>query len=89
MPLTLRDHLKRDGWIPLTSFHRNQAIVTTISEDHRHHPPPLKPSVKALKDLIEDNPDLYMGFTQMFKEAGPASLVGGVTISIYIFMMGF
>jgi hypothetical protein len=30
---------------------------------------------------------LYMGFTQMFKDAGRTSLVGGATMSLYIIML--
>ena len=79
MPLTFRDHLKRDGWLPLTSFHRNRAITERVKviEDRKRNRTtmPLKKSVQDLKDLIENNPDLYMGFIQMYKEAGPGSLV--------------
>lgn len=76
MPLTLRDHLKRDGWLPLTSFHAHQAIAERLKVIHEPKQPiTLEPSVEALKNLIEKDTDLYMGFTQMFKEAGRASLV--------------
>jgi len=86
MPPTLRSYLKRDGWVPLTTFHGNQAIANRlklIPADGGS----LIPSVQKLKDLIEDDTDLYMGFTQMFEEAGRASLVGGATMSIYIVML--
>lgn len=75
MPLTLRDHLKRDGWLPLTSFHAHRAIAERLDVIRNNPTTPLEPSVEALKKLIEDDTDLYMGFTQMFKEAGRASLV--------------
>ncbi|KIM89294.1 hypothetical protein PILCRDRAFT_61504 [Piloderma croceum F 1598] len=74
MPPTLRDHLKRDGWIPLTKFHGNQAIADRLKIIPAHGGS-LIPSVEELKILIENDTDLYMGFTQMFKEAGRASLV--------------
>jgi hypothetical protein len=85
MPPTLRDHLKRDGWIPLTSFHGHQAIADRLKIVPVHGD--LIESVKELKELIEDDTDLYMGFTQMFKDAGRASLVGGATMSLYIIML--
>ena len=91
MPLTFRDHLKRDGWIPLTSFHRNQAVAERLKsiKDHRRQrkPIPTAGSVEDLKELIESDPDLYMQFTQMFEEAGPGSLVGGATMFISIIML--
>lgn len=73
-----------DGWIPLHSFHGNQAIADKLKdiEDHKSREDgevKLKPSVKKLKDLIEKDPDLFMGFTDMFKEAGPGSIVGCAT----------
>lgn len=77
MPLTLRDHLKRDGWIPLHSFHGKNALadeIIRIGPGHRDSE--LKESVRKLKHLIENDPELYMGFIDMFKEAGRGSLVG-------------
>lgn len=85
MPPTLRDHLKRDGWLPLTTFHGHQAIADRLNAIPADGGV-LIPSVKELKELIEDNTDLYMGFTQMFKDAGRASLVGAM-ISLYIIML--
>ena len=84
MPPTFRDFLKSDGWIPLHSFHGNRAIADGYKdiEDDKNRQGgeiKLKASVEKLKDLIETDPDLYMGFTDMFKEAGPGSLVGGAT----------
>jgi hypothetical protein len=83
MPPTLRDYLKRDGWLPLTGFHGRQAIADRLKVIPVNGGPLIK-SVEALKKLIEDDTDLYMGFTQMFTEAGRASVVGGVTVSLYI-----
>lgn len=87
MPLTFRDYLKRDGWIPLNSFNGNKAIadrLKSIEDDKRRRRGPVKleDSVQALKDMIETDPDLYMGFTQMFEEAGRGSMVGGVMMFI-------
>lgn len=80
MPSTFRDFLKNDGWIPKHSFSGNQAITDRYKDIEKHKKRRggivLRPSVKKLKELIETDPDLYMGFTDMFKEAGPNSLVG-------------
>ena len=79
MPLTFRDHLKKDGWIPLHSFNGHRAIADAISDAKDHKKGGfigLKPSVQKLKKLIEKNPDLYRGFVDMYQEAGPTSLVG-------------
>lgn len=86
MPPTLRDYLKRDGWLPLTGFHGRLAIADRLKVIPHG---PLIPSVEALKKLIEDDTDLYMGFTQMFTDAGRASVVGGVMASLYIMMLMF
>ena len=81
MPLSFRDYLKKDGWIPLHSFNGNHAIADMLKdiEEHKHRQRgdfPLIPAVQELKDLIEKDPDLFMGFTDMFTEAGRNSLVG-------------
>ena len=73
------DHLKKDEWIPLHSFnghartHKRSRFIG------------LKPSILKLKILIEKNPDLYRGFVDMYKEAGPTSLVGISTMSLYYY----
>lgn len=95
MPLTFRDYLKNDGWIPLHSFHGNHTIADGFKDidKHRKHRRngeiELLPSVKKLKDLVEKDPDLYMGFTDMFKEAGRSSLVGGATMTFQNYIDGF
>jgi len=87
MPLTFRDYLKNDGWIPLHSFHGNHAIADKIKDvqrrkNRRDGQYKLEKSVQDLKDLIERDPDLYMGFVDMFKEAGPNSLVPNYEVMI-------
>lgn len=82
MPLTFRDYLKNDGWIPLHSFNGNRAITDgykNIKKRKGRHDGKVefKPGVQHLKELIERDPDLFMQFTDMFKEAGPGTLVGG------------
>jgi len=78
MPLTFRDYLKKDGWLPLHSFNGHRAIADAISDAKEHKRGrfiDLKPSVLELKKLIERSPDLYRGFVDMYNEAGPTSLV--------------
>lgn len=94
MPLTLRDYLKKDGWIPLHSFNGNRAITDGIKEinDHKRRKRggfTLKPAVQELKNLIEKDPDLYRGFVDMFKESAPGSLVGNSTMSLHNYIDGF
>lgn len=93
MPLTFRDYLKNDGWIPLHSFHGNRAITDGVKDVDRKRRQrggiKLKPAVQKLKDLIETDPDLYMQFTDMFTEAGQNSLVRGSTVSLHNYIDGF
>ena len=73
----------------MTSFHANKAIAGRLKSIQNQRGPEgeyeLKASVKNLKKVIEDDPDLYMGFIQMFSEA-PDSVVGA-TMSVYIIVL--
>ena len=83
MPSTFRDHLKKDEWIPSHSFNGHWVIADAISDTKDHKKGcfiRLKPSIQKLKILLEKNPDLYRGFVDMYKVAGPTSLVGILTI---------
>ena len=86
MPLTFCNYLKKDGWIPLHSFNDHRAISDAISDARTHKRSRfigLKPSILKLKILIQKNPDLYRGFVDMYKEAGPTSLVGISTMFLH------
>ena len=78
MPLTFHDYLKRDGWIPKSKYDADRSIVKRIA-NLRNVPVGGKiefsPAVKALEELIESDPDLYMGFEQMYVEAQATSAV--------------
>ena len=74
MPLTFHDHLKRDGWIPASKYDADRSIVNRIANLPKG-PVEFSPAVKALKELIESDPDLYMGFKQMYVEAQATSAV--------------
>jgi len=73
--MTLRDYLKLDGWIPSNKSDAEAALRKRVLDLPRNAPPKGKfnnKHVTELKNMIESDPDLYMGFIQMYKEAEPS-----------------
>jgi hypothetical protein len=86
MPRSFRDYLILDGWIPSKKSDANAALRKKIldlkpgyqnGELKNHH-------VRELKDLIESDPDMYMGFIQMYKEAEPSVVRSTSTTNVHL-----
>ena len=75
--MTLRNYLQLDGWIPSSKADADEALRKKVL---RLQPVLGAPdgirndNVRKLKTLIETDPNLYMGFVQMYKEAEPSTV---------------
>jgi phosphatidylserine decarboxylase len=69
--MTHRKHLTQTsrlgGWLPKESSHHNSWLRRTIDEAEQNKRPS-HPVIDEFRRMIEDDPEMYMYFTQMFEQ---------------------
>ena len=71
-PPSLRDQLQRAGWLPKSKQALNDWVKAKVRMiNMTDSDEPFAPVIQEFQEMIESDPELYMGFVQMFAEVPP------------------
>ncbi|KAJ2917303.1 hypothetical protein MD484_g3149, partial [Candolleomyces efflorescens] len=66
----LNEHLRLGGWLPASPEVHEKWLRDQVDKANSSNEK-LKPVVQELKDMIDNDPDMYMWFSSMFKKDDP------------------